>query len=87
MDGIHLSSKNPEYDYVLRYIEEAIDNRTTLVEITARAIRAYQGFPSEDGYVNAIQRYADTYLGADNERAEAIKRRCASVRPRKSMIR
>lgn len=86
MDGIHLSSKNPEYDYVLRYIEEAIDNRTTLVEITARAIRAYQGFPSEDGYVNAIQRYADTYLGADNERAEAIKRRCASVRPRKSMI-
>lgn len=86
MDGIHLSSKNPEYDYVLRYIEEAIDNRSTLVATTARAIRAYQGYPSVDGYVSAVNRYADMYLGEDNDRAAAIKRRCESIKPRKSMI-
>ena len=85
-DGTLGDSKNDEYQYVKRYIAEAIDARTRLVEWTSRSIQAYQGYPSKDGYIGAIERYADTYLAEDNKRAEEIKRRCESVTPRKSMI-
>lgn len=85
-DGTLGSSKNQEYDYVKRYIAESIDNRTRLVEWTGRAIQAYQGVPSRDGYIGAIEKYADSFAKEDNERAEELKRRCKDIRPRKSMI-
>lgn len=85
-DGTLGSNENQEYDYVKRYIAEAIDSRTRLVEWTTRAIQAYQGYPSRDGYISSVERYADMFVRDDNERAEEIKRRCKDIRPRKSMI-
>lgn len=86
VDGVYASDKNQEYDYVLRYIAEAVDNRSRVIEHTARAIAAYQGEPSSDGYIGAVSRYAEMFKSSDNERYQELKRRCESIRPRKSMI-
>ena len=85
-DGTLSSTENVEYDYVKRYIAEAIDNRTKLVEWTSRAIQAYQGYPSKDGYISSVESYSKSFVKEDNERAKEIERRCKSIKPRKSMI-
>ena len=85
-DGTFGGNKNAEYDYVLRYIAEAIDFRTKKVAMTARAIEAYKGFPSVDGYTAAIDNYAALFIKDDPEKAAAIKARCKSVKSIKNMI-
>lgn len=85
-DGTWGSDKDTKYDYVLRYISEAIDFRTKKVALTARAINAYKGIPSKDGYLRAIDAYANMFEGNDRERAESIRSRCKSVESKKNMI-
>lgn len=85
-DGTYDSEKNPEYDYVLRYIAEAIDYRAKKVGLTARAIEAYKGFPSQDGYIGGIDAYASMWDRIDKDKADAIRARCKAVRPQKNMI-
>lgn len=85
-DGTFGGNKDPKYDYVLRYIAEAIDFRTKKVAMAARAIEAYKGFPSRDGYLTAIDSYAALFLKDDKERAQSIKARCKSVKSQKNMI-
>lgn len=83
-DGTPQSTYNDEYDYVLRYIAEAIDARAPLVEWTGRAIQAYQGYPLEDRYVGRYEAYAKSYIGEDNERYERLMEVCKQVRPRQN---
>lgn len=85
-DGTYSSDKDTKYDYVLRYIAESIDYRTKKVALTARAIEAYKGFPSHDGYIDAINSYASMWDKLDRQKAEDIRTRCMSVKPRKNMI-
>ena len=85
-DGTLAGSKNSEYDYVLRYIAEAIDYRTKKIAMTARAIEAYKGFPSVDGYRSAIDAYASLFEGEDKEKADAVRARCKNVHSKKNMI-
>ena len=85
-DGTLAGSKNSEYDYVLRYIAEAIDYRTKKIAMTARAIEAYKGFPSVDGYRSAIDAYANLFESEDKDKAAAVRARCKSVRSKKNMI-
>ena len=85
-DGTYASDKDTKYDYVLRYIAESIDYRTKKVALTARAIEAYKGFPSHDGYIDAINSYASMWDKLDRQKAEDIRTRCMSVTPRKNMI-
>lgn len=85
-DGTPASNKNQEYDYVLRYIDEAIDYRTKKVAATARAIEAYKGFPSNNGYKKAIEAYASLFEHEDRTRADGIRERCKGVKSRKNMI-
>ncbi len=85
-DGTYASDKDTQYDYVLRYIAESIDYRTKKVALTARAIEAYKGFPSHDGYLGAIDAYAGMWDKLDKQKADDIRARCKSVKPRKNMI-
>ena len=85
-DGTLSGNKNTEYDYVLRYIAEAIDYRTRKNSFTARAIEAYKGFPSYDGYLSAIDHYATLFDSEDKDRAGAIRAKCKSVKSKKNMI-
>lgn len=85
-DGTYSSDKDTQYDYVLRYIAESIDFRTKKVALTARAIEAYKGFPSHDGYIDAINTYASMWDKLDKAKADDIRTRCMSVKPRKNMI-
>ena len=85
-DGTYASDKDTQYDYVLRYIAESIDYRTKKVALTARAIEAYKGFPSHDGYINAINSYASMWDKLDKQKADDIRARCKNVKPRKNMI-
>lgn len=85
-DGTYASNKNQEYDYVLRYIAEAIDYRTKKVALTSRAIDAYKGFPSTNGYKRAIDAYASLFDSEDRSRADGIRERCKVVKGRKNMI-
>jgi hypothetical protein len=85
-DGTLAGTKNNEYDYVLRYIAEAIDYRTKKIAMTARAIEAYKGYPSVDGYKNAIDSYASLFDTEDKDKASSIRTRCKSVRSKKNMI-
>ena len=85
-DGTWGSDKNPEYDYVIRYITEAIDYRTKKVSLTARAIDAYKGIPSKDGYKRAIDAYAGLFDTTDKTRADSIRTRCKGVESKKNMI-
>lgn len=85
-DGTPASNKNQEYDYVLRYIDEAIDFRTKKVSATARAIEAYKGYPSVNGYKKAIEAYASLFDREDSSRADGIRSRCKHVKSRKNMI-
>ena len=85
-DGTLAGSKNSEYDYVLRYITEAIDYRTKKIAMTARAVEAYKGFPSADGYKSAIDAYAALFEGEDKDKAAAVRARCKNVRSKKNMI-
>ena len=85
-DGTYSSDKDTQYDYVLRYIAESIDYRTKKVALTARAIEAYKGFPSHDGYIDAINTYASMWDKLDKAKADDIRTRCMTVKPRKNMI-
>lgn len=85
-DGTYSSDKDTTYDYVLRYIAESIDFRTKKVALTARAIEAYKGFPSHDGYIDAINTYAHMWDKLDKAKADDIRTRCMTVKPRKNMI-
>lgn len=85
-DGTLAGTKDNKYDYVLRYIAEAIDYRTKKIALTARAIEAYKGFPSVDGYRSAIDAYASLFEGEDREKADAVRARCKNVRSKKNMI-
>ena len=85
-DGTWGSDKNQEYDYVIRYITEAIDYRTKKVSLTARAIDAYKGIPSKDGYKRAIDAYAGLFDSTDKTRADSIRTRCKGVESKKNMI-
>lgn len=85
-DGTWGSDKNNEYDYVLRYIAEAIDYRTKKVNLTARAIDAYKGIPSRNGYRKAIDAYAHLFDSEDKTRADSIRTRCKGVASKKNMI-
>ena len=85
-DGTWESDKNTEYDYVLRYIAEAIDFRSKKVTMTARAIEAYKGIPSKNGYRRAIDAYAGLFDNGDKERADSIRARCKGVAGKKNMI-
>lgn len=83
-DGTPQSTYNDEYDYVLRYIEEAVDARSKMVKDTGRAIQAYQGYPLEDRYVGRYEAYAKSYVGEDNERYERLMDACKKIRPRQN---
>lgn len=85
-DGTWGSDKNQEYDYVIRYITEAIDYRTKKVSLTARAIDAYKGIPSKDGYKRAIDAYAGLFDSTDKTKADSIRTRCKGVESKKNMI-
>ena len=85
-DGTWGSDKDVKYDYVIRYITEAIDYRTKKVSLTARAIDAYKGIPSRDGYLQAIDAYAGLFDTTDKTRADSIRARCKSVKSKKNMI-
>ena len=85
-DGTLSGTKNSEYDYVLRYIAEAVDYRTKKIAMTTRAVEAYKGFPSVDGYKAAIDNYAALFDNEDKDKAEAVRTRCKSVRSKKNMI-
>lgn len=85
-DGTLAGSKSSEYDYVLRYIAEAIDYRTKKISMTSRAVEAYKGFPSADGYKAAIDAYASLFEGEDKDKAAAVRARCKNVRSKKNMI-
>ena len=85
-DGTWGSDKDQEYDYVIRYITEAIDYRTKKVSLTARAIDAYKGIPSKDGYKRAIDAYAGLFDSTDKTRADSIRTRCKGVESKKNMI-
>lgn len=85
-DGTWGSDKDTEYDYVIRYITEAIDYRTKKVSLTARAIDAYKGIPSKDGYKRAIDAYAGLFDSSDKDRADSIRTRCKGVESKKNMI-
>ncbi len=85
-DGTLAGSKSSEYDYVLRYIAEAIDYRTKKIAMTSRAVEAYKGFPSVDGYRAAIDAYAGLFEGEDKDKAAAVRARCKNVRSKKNMI-
>ena len=86
-DGTWGSDKDNQYDYVIRYITEAIDYRTKKVSLTARAIDAYKGIPSKDGYKRAIDAYAGLFDSTDKTRADSIRTRCKGVESKKNMIR
>ena len=83
-DGVYGASKNSEFDYVLRYIDEAIDARSLLVSYANRAIDAYQGNPTRDKYLSKFNSYIDTYIGEDNERAEKLRAICREVPSRQN---
>jgi len=85
-DGTWGSDKDTKYDYVIRYITEAIDYRTKKVSLTARAIDAYKGIPSKDGYKRAIDAYAGLFDSSDKTKADSIRTRCKSVESKKNMI-
>ena len=85
-DGTWGSDKDVKYDYVIRYITEAIDYRTKKVSLTARAIDAYKGIPSRDGYLQAIDAYAGLFDTVDKTRADSIRARCKTVKSKKNMI-
>lgn len=85
-DGTWGSDKDTKYDYVIRYITEAIDYRTKKVSLTARAIDAYKGIPSKDGYRRAIDAYAGLFDSTDKTKADSIRTRCKSVESKKNMI-
>ena len=85
-DGTWGSDKDTKYDYVIRYITEAIDYRTKKVSLTARAIDAYKGIPSKDGYKRAIDAYAGLFDTTDKARADSIRARCKHVESKKNMI-
>ena len=85
-DGTWGSDKDNQYDYVIRYITEAIDYRTKKVSLTARAIDAYKGIPSKDGYKRAIDAYAGLFDSTDKTRADSIRTRCKGVESKKNMI-
>lgn len=85
-DGTFSSDKNTDYDYVLRYIAEAIDYRTKKVALTARAIDAYKGIPSRNGYKKAIDAYAGLFDSEDKSRADSIRTRCKGVASKRNMI-
>lgn len=83
-DGTWAGRKDDTYSYVLRYIDEAIDARDILVEYTNRAIDAYQGNPSRAKYLDKFNRYVDSYVGEDNERAEKLREICKEVPSRQN---
>lgn len=85
-DGTWGGDKNTEYDYVLRYITEAIDYRTKKVSLTTRAIDAYKGIPSKNGYLRAIDAYAGLFDNSDKEHADSIRTRCKGIESKKNMI-
>lgn len=85
-DGTWGSDKDNQYDYVIRYITEAIDYRTKKVSLTARAIDAYKGIPSKDGYKRAIDAYAGLFDSTDKTKADSIRTRCKGVESKKNMI-
>ena len=84
-DGTYASNNNNEYDYALRYIAEAIDFKTKKIAFTTRAIEAYKGFPSVDGYITAIDAYANLFESSDPDKSRDIRAKCKSVKSQKNM--
>lgn len=85
-DGVWGGNKDNEYDYVLRYIAEAIDYRAKKVSLTARAIEAYKGIPSKNGYIKAIDNYANLFESSDSNHANEIRAKCKTVESKRNMI-
>lgn len=83
-DGTYKSGYNVTYDYVFRYIDEAIESRGPLISYTGRAIQAYQGYPMRDNYVGKYEEYAKAYVGEDNERYQRILDDCKHLRARQN---
>lgn len=83
-DGTYGSPVRDEYDYVLRYIAEAVDSRSKLVQYANRAIDAYQGNPSRDKYLGRFNSYIETFVGEDNERADKLREICKSIPSRQN---
>lgn len=85
-DGTWGSDRSQEYDYVLRYIAEAIDYRSKKVALTSRAIEAYKGIPSKNGYKRAVDAYANLFDNSDKDKADSIRSKCKSIESKKNMI-
>lgn len=80
------NKKPDEYAYVLDWLNEAVDARTSQTALVNRAIKAYQGQPSKNRYAGTIESYASQVQKTDVERAQEIRERFKDVPAKGSMV-
>lgn len=68
-----LPGRSEEWQYVLDWIQEAVDSRAGQIEFIERAIHAYQTKPSKNRYKGTITSYAKEVHKNDANRAKEIK--------------
>lgn len=67
------TGRDTKYQYVLDWIQESVDGRRGQNALVERAIRAYQGMPSRNTYVENIRELSKRVFKEDKDRARALE--------------
>lgn len=68
-----ITGRTEKYQYILDYIQEAIEGRRGQNALVERSIKAYQGYPSRNTYVDTIRQLAKRVFKEDKDRAAALE--------------
>lgn len=71
--------KSEKYNYLLRYVDEAVEARQSLKEICERTIKAYKKCPSRNTYKENAFAYKQNIANGNPELAECLDYLCANI--------
>lgn len=71
--------KTKQYDYLLRYIDEAVAAREPLKALCERTIKAYKKCPSRNTYKENAYAYRQNIANGDPDIVNCIDRLCANI--------
>lgn len=83
--GQPLPGHATKYDYVIDWIKESVEARRAQNIYVERAIRAYQGHPSENRYKKSIKQYVESVKKNDAMKAKDIEASCNDLPDKTSM--
>lgn len=80
------ATKSSEYAYILSWIQEAVEARSEQNKYVERAIKAFQGKPYANYYVQSCRAYADAVFASDPVKGAILKKQFDDIPNKGSFV-